>query len=136
MLTASLKRVFGKLLWKLFLSARGLSKLPFHGGISSVTLPSETKHAFNRMKRTWLLRDIIVFKRCRAKARRAMLEAKSSSWRQFCTSLTSTTNLSKVWKVIKRFSRNRPTCFIPTLLAPEMSGVTFFRHRLRSCSTI
>jgi len=23
------------------------------------------KHAFNRMKRTWLLRDIIIFKRCR-----------------------------------------------------------------------
>jgi len=34
------------------------------------------KHAFNRMKRTWLLSDIIIFKRCRANARRAILEAK------------------------------------------------------------
>ena len=66
------------------------------------------KHAFNRMKRTWLLRDIIIFKRCRAKARRVILEAKSSSWRQLCTSLTSITNLSKVWKVIKSFYGNRP----------------------------
>jgi len=66
------------------------------------------KHAFNRMKRTWLLRDIIIFKRGRAMGRRVILEAKSSSWRQFCTSLTSTTNLSKVWKVIKSFSGNRP----------------------------
>ena len=48
------------------------------------------KHAFNRMKRTWHLRDIIIFKRCGAKARRVILEAQSSSWRQFCTSLTST----------------------------------------------
>jgi len=78
------------------------------------------KHAFNRMKRTWLLRDI--FKRYRAKARKVILEAKLSSWRQFCTSLTSTTNLSKVWKVIKKFSGNRPPCFIPTLLAKGISA--------------
>jgi len=52
---------------------RGLSKLLFHGGISSVTSLSKTKHAFNSMKQTWLLRDIIIFKRCRAKARRVIL---------------------------------------------------------------
>jgi len=80
------------------------------------------KHAFNRMKRTWLLRDIIIFKRYRAKAPRVILEAKSSSWRQFCTSLTSTINLSKVWKVIKSFSGNRRPCFIPTLLAQGISA--------------
>jgi len=66
------------------------------------------KYAFNRMKQAWLLPDIIIFKRCRAKARRVILEAKSSSFWQFCTSLTSTTNLSKVWKEIKSFSGNRP----------------------------
>jgi len=38
------------------------------------------KHAFNKMKRSWLLRNIIIFKRCRAEARRVVLEAKSSSW--------------------------------------------------------
>jgi len=38
------------------------------------------KHPFNRIKRTWLLLDIIIFKRCRAKDRRVILEAKSSSW--------------------------------------------------------
>jgi len=41
------------------------------------------KHAFNRMKRTWLLSDTIIFKRCRARARRVILMAKSSSWQQF-----------------------------------------------------
>jgi len=34
------------------------------------------KHAFNRMKWTWLLSDIIIFKRCRAKAQRLIFEAK------------------------------------------------------------
>jgi len=38
------------------------------------------KRAFNRMKRTWLLSDIIIFKRCRARAGSVILEAKSSSW--------------------------------------------------------
>jgi len=80
------------------------------------------KHAFNRMKRTWLLRDIIILKWCRAKARKVILEAKSSSWRQFCTSLTSITNLSKVWKVVKTFSRNRSPYFIPTLHAQGISA--------------
>ena len=78
--------------------------------------------AFNRMKRSWLLRDIIIFKRCRAKARMVILEAKSSSWQHFCTSLTSKINLSKVWKVIKSFSGNRSSCFIPTLLAQDISA--------------
>jgi len=80
------------------------------------------KHAFNRMKRTWLISDIIIFKRCRARARRVILEANSPSWRQFCTSLTSNTNLSKVWKVIKRFSGHRSSYFIPTLHAQDISA--------------
>jgi len=54
------------------------------------------KYSFNRMKRTWLLSDFIIFKRCRARARRVILEAKSFSWRQFCTSLTSNTNLKSL----------------------------------------
>ena len=70
------------------------------------------------MKRTWILSDIIIFKRCRARARRVILEAKSSS----CTSLTSNTNLSKVWKVIKSFSGHRSSYFIPTLLAQGVSA--------------
>jgi len=45
------------------------------------------KHAFNRMKRTRLQCDIIIFKRCRAKPGKIILEAKTSSWQQYCTSL-------------------------------------------------
>jgi len=74
------------------------------------------------MKRTWLLRDIIIFKRRRAKARRVLLEAKSSFWRQFGTLLTSTTYLSKAWKVIKSFSGNRSPYFVSTLHAQGISA--------------
>jgi len=72
------------------------------------------------MKRTWLLSDIIILKRRRAMAKRVILEAKSSSWRQFCTSLTCNTDL-KVWKVIKSFSGHRSSYFIPTLHAQGIS---------------
>jgi len=74
------------------------------------------------MKRTWVLSDIIIFKRCRARARRVILEAKSSSWQQFCISLTSNTNLSKVWKVTKSFFGRRSSYFIPTLHAQGISA--------------
>ena len=82
------------------------------------------KHAFPRMKRTWLLRDIIIiiFKRCRAKVRGVILEENSSSGRQFCTSLTSNTNLSKVWKAIKSFSGNHSSYLIPSLFAQGISA--------------
>ena len=79
------------------------------------------KHSYNRMKRTRLQCDIIIFKRCRAKARRVILEAKTSSWQQYCTSLTSNSNISHDWKVIKSFSGNR-SHHILTLVANGISG--------------
>ena len=57
-----------------------------------------------------------------SQARRVIQEAKSSSWQQFCTSLTSNTNLSKVWKVIKSFSGHRSSYFIPTLHVQDISA--------------
>jgi len=74
------------------------------------------------MKPTRLKCDIIIFKRCRAKAWRVVFEAKTSSWQQYSTSLTSNSNLSHVWKVIKSFSGNRSPHHIPTLVANGISG--------------
>jgi len=114
MLAASLKPMFAKLLWKLKRSLK--VPVPWCNKQCDITVKNK-KHAFNGMKRTWLLRDIMIFKRCRAKARRVILEAKSSPWGQSSTSLTPTTNLSKVWKVIKSFSGKRSPYFVPTLHA-------------------
>jgi len=74
------------------------------------------------MQRTRWQCDIIIFRRCRAKARKAILEAKTSSWQQYCTSLTSNSILSHVWKVIKSFSRNWSPHHIPALVANVISG--------------
>ena len=128
--TASLKSVFAKLLWKLFLnqkeaipqSKRSLKIAASWWNKQCDIAVKNKEHAFNRMKRTWLSRDIIIFKRCRVKARRVLLEAKSTSWQQFCTSLTSNTNLSKVQKVIESFFGNRSPYFIPTVRAQGISA--------------
>ena len=111
----SLKLVFAKLLWILFHNPRSLLNSLFHGGVSSATLLWKRKHAFNRMKRTWLLSDIIIFERCRTRAKKVCTrrQAKSSSWRQFCMSLTSNSNLTSL-EVIISFSGHRSSYFIQT----------------------
>ena len=73
------------------------------------------KHALNRMKRTRSPIDVLIFKRCSAKARRVILEAKQSSWANFYNALTSNSKLSTVWNVIKKFSGRHPRQLIPSL---------------------
>jgi len=51
-----------------------------------------------------------------------ILEAKTSYWQQYCTSISSNTNLSHVWQVIKCFSGQPSVHHIPTLVANGISG--------------
>ena len=57
------------------------------------------KYAFHHMKRTRSITDIIIFKRCLAKARRIILGTKQSSWQKFCRSITSNLELTTAWKI-------------------------------------
>ena len=52
--------------------------------------------------------DIIIFKRCWAKAWRVILQARQSAWRAYCSSINSNTKLTTLWKTVK-FS-GVPTC--------------------------
>ena len=72
------------------------------------------------MKRTRSTADIIIFKRCRAKARRIILEAKQSSWLKCCISISCNYKLSMTWKKIKCFSGNRAFLHIPILNTTEL----------------
>jgi len=73
------------------------------------------KHAFTRMKRTRSPVAIIIFKRCRAKARQIILELKLSSWHNYCNSLKSNSLLTQFWRTIKKFSGQRSCYHIPSL---------------------
>ena len=68
--------------WPPSLTPNSLIKFLYVDGINSDIAVKNKKRAFNRMKRTRLQCDIIIFKRCRDKARRVILEAKTSSWQQ------------------------------------------------------
>jgi len=65
------------------------------------------------MKRTRSQTDVIIFKRCRAKARRTVLAAKETSWRHYCSSITNNATLAKVWRTIAKFSGKRASTHIP-----------------------
>jgi len=80
------------------------------------------KHAFNRIKRTRSQIDIIIFKRCQAKARRAILAAKETSWRHYCSSITNNSKLAKVWRTIATFSGKRTSTYIPALTHNGITG--------------
>ena len=78
------------------------------------------KHALNRARRTRSPLDILIFKRCRAKEGKVILEAKHSTWRSYCTSINSNTKLSTVWTTIKNFSGSLSYTRIPQL---ENNGI-------------
>ena len=92
----------------------------FRGGPRSVIVLK--KHAFNRMKRTRSQIDIIIFKRCRAKARRTILAAKETSWRHYCSSTTNNSKLTKVWRTIAKFSGKRTLTYVPALTHDGITG--------------
>jgi len=117
--TVSLKPVFAKLLWKLFLNPRSLLKLMFHGGISSATLLLKRKSMPSTEWKTWFLSDIIIFKRCRV-----ILEAKSSSWQQFCTSRKEVCFIQQLSKLSPAFCQRGPTNQNATVAKWEMSHTT------------
>ena len=74
------------------------------------------------MKRTRSQTDIIIFKRCRAKARRTVLAAKETSWRHYCSSKTNNAKLAKVWRTIAKFWSKRASTHIPSLTHNGITG--------------
>ena len=80
------------------------------------------KHVFNRMKRTRSQTDIIIFKQCRARARRTILAAKGTYWWHYCSSITNNSKLAKVWRTIAKFSGKRASTHIPALTHNRITG--------------
>ena len=80
------------------------------------------KHALNRMKCTRSQTDIIIFKRCRAIARRTVLAAKETSWRHYCSGITNNAKLAKVWQTTAKFSGKRASIHIPSLTHNGITG--------------
>ena len=73
------------------------------------------KAAYRKMRRTFAAQDIILFKKCRAKCRKIILNAKKTCWRKFCESLGKHEQMGKVWRMAKSFSGGQKSFPIPKL---------------------
>ena len=71
--------------------------------------------AFLKMKRSFRYADIIQFKELRALARKTILHAKKSYWKNFCDNLNTTSNISYVWNVVKSMNQSRTLTTIKSL---------------------
>ena len=61
------------------------------------------KAAFLKMKRTWVTRDILNFKKRRTEMRKTILEAKRQCWKRFCNMLGRNGDMESAWKIVRAF---------------------------------
>jgi len=72
--------------------------------------------AKNKMQRTLDLEDQQTYYRLRGVAQHTIKEAEKQYWRDYCSTLDSTSKMSEVWGTVKKMSgvRSRPT--VPTII--------------------
>lgn len=77
------------------------------------------KKAYNKARRSFDPVHYLEFKQKRAEAQRCVKQAKKTYWRQYCSNLDSSTNVSKIWKTVKNISSSQNRVQkIPTLVDP------------------
>ena len=79
----------------------------------------EREAAKRKVRSSRLPSDWIEYKKCKAKATKVIKDAKRKKWRNFCSSLSGTSNLNKVWKVVKKFNNTDKDSKIPSLIVEE-----------------
>lgn len=77
-----------------------------------------------RAARTKLLSDHIKYKHNKAICQRVIRKRQTQYWRNFCTNLNRTSNLSKVWKIAKGMSGGLNSKQIPILKSGESKSFT------------
>ena len=76
----------------------------------------DKKVALNKLKRSALPEDFINYKKKRAVARKIIKAAKKKGWDDYCSSITSKTSSSEVWKKVISISKTKSFRDIPTLI--------------------
>lgn len=76
----------------------------------------ENKSAFNRYKKHKTMDNFITFKKTRAIARKTITQSKANSWREYVSTITSSTPLDEVWGKIRRIKGAKTTRGISTLI--------------------
>lgn len=76
----------------------------------------ENKKAFYKYKRYPTEENFINFKRSRAVARRIIITSKQNSWKQYVSTINSSTPTSKVWEKIRKIKGTNTIRNIPTIV--------------------
>lgn len=71
-----------------------------------------SKTALTRYKRNKTLENKVEFSRLKAEAQRTVKSAKKASWRQYLSSINTSTPLSEVWRKVQKISGLRQPTFI------------------------
>ena len=75
-----------------------------------------TKNKLRRKaSRTKLLQDHIEYKKSKAKCTKIVKSRRRQYWRDYCSSLNRTSNLSTVWRMVKKMNNSKSFQPIPTL---------------------
>ena len=73
------------------------------------------KSAYRRYKRTKSQLDRIIYKRRTAKARYILKQSRRSSWRDYVSSLNSSSTSTQIWNKIAKISKKKTPPVVPTL---------------------
>lgn len=75
----------------------------------------QSKHAFNKYKRHPTLENLLTFKNLRAKARYTVKHSKKESWKQYISTINTSSSTSEVWNKIKRIGGTKTYTAINSL---------------------
>ena len=73
------------------------------------------RKAKDRMERTRNIEDCINYRRAKAQAQRTIKQSGKDHWQSFCSSITTSTKVSSVWRMVKGMSGVRSQSTIPVL---------------------
>lgn len=73
------------------------------------------KRAFNTFRRNPTTENLIKFKKCRAEARRIILESKRSSWSEYVSTIRQNTPISEVWRKVRAIAGTKSTLSLSSL---------------------
>lgn len=84
----------------------------------------ERNKAFKQLGGKICMRNLVAYKKARAKTRRIIKNAKREGWREFCSTIGKDTTMDKIWNMLRNMSgKGKKSALIPVLIEEEKVAV-------------
>lgn len=84
----------------------------------------ERNKAFKQLGGKICMRNLVAYKKARAKTRRIIKNAKREGWREFCSTIGKDTTMDKIWNMLRNMSgKGNKSALIPVLIEEEKVAV-------------